>query len=125
MTKEYKRKELKIFFLYGIVGFLCALLFTWIIFFCFSMRFKFNGIFNYGILISSFFEASPYLAIGLFFYCVGFCFRGRERKSFTIDLEEKDDNEKWILLGIITKSMKKGPSIPENKGVPPRFYPGN
>ena len=126
MIKQEETKQRKIFFLYGIGGLLASLLLTYIVFFTFSMRYKNNGPYTIGFLISSLWDALPYMVTGIIFYSIGFAFRGMERKSFGINLKRLDDTEKWIYLGIIRKSMNAGPDFinGKEKGIPERFYPG-
>ena len=121
MTKERNRRDWIIFFKYGLLWLFFAHCMTMMICFVVSMEIEENGSYLLvGTLSESFQYSVPVMIIGTPFYCVGFAARGREKKSIAITLEEKDDEEKMILLGIIAKSMKKRPALFSWQGVQER-----
>lgn len=123
MTKENNRKERFLFIKWGVCGLLCAELFLYIIFFAFNTRiYERNDYKIVGYIILTFYDVFPHMAVGILFYMIGFSFRGKERKSIEINLEELNDAEKATYIMLIRKSMKGGRE--DNKGIPEHFFPG-
>lgn len=123
MIKEHNRKESKTYFRFALAGLICSELFTYIIFFAVNTRILENE--NYqlvGIMATSLNNAFPYMIFGILYFCIGYAFRGKERKSLEINLEEINDTEKWIYIAMIKKTIKlKNDDL---KGIPDYFYPG-
>lgn len=123
MIKEQNKKEAKTYFRFALIGLFCSELFTYIIFFAVNTRvFEDENYRLIGMMALSLNNAFPYMVFGFLFYALGYAFRGKERKSLEINLDEINDTEKWIYIAMIKKSMKLENKDP--KGIPDYFYPG-
>lgn len=118
MTKQNNRKEWVLFFKYGLLWLFLAHCMGIMVCFVIAMEINVTG--NYvltGVLSKSFMYSIPVMVIGTVYYCVGFASRGHERKSISLSLDEKDDQEKSILIGLIAKSMKDRPALLHYKSI--------
>lgn len=97
-------------FRWGLFGLTCTSLLVYLIFVAISIQY-YPGISYtiWAVLGSAFLLCFPNLITGILYYFTGFAFRGKERKSIKLFLEDKTDEEKMILLGIIWKSMDVKP----------------
>ena len=112
MTKENNKKEWILFFKYGLLWLFLAHFMAVMVCFVIAMQIDTSG--NYivsGVLNESIRYSIPVMVIGTLYYCIGFASRGHEKKSISLTLDEKDDQEKSILIGLIAKSMKNRPEL--------------
>lgn len=97
-------------FRWGLFGLTCTSLLVYLIFVAISIQYYTSVSYTvWAVLGSAFLLCFPNLITGILYYFTGFAFRGKERKSIKLFLEEKTDEEKMILLGIIWKSMDVKP----------------
>ena len=96
---------------YGLLWLLLVECLAFLICFIIAMDIEDDGFLVSGTLNESFKRAIPVMIVGIPFYCVGFAARGHEKKSISLSLDEKDDQEKSILIGVIAKSMDKRPKL--------------
>jgi hypothetical protein len=112
MTKNNNKKDWILFFKYGLLWLVLAQALAVMICFVVAMDITEDGSHMLiGTLGKSFRYSIPVMIIGIPYYCVGFAARGHERKSISLNLEEKDNQEKSILIGVIAKSMEKRPEL--------------
>jgi hypothetical protein len=127
MTKDERNHNLKVIWIYGIVGFLVTLLIEYIIIFSMNTSIEVDS--NYqvrGIIIETFYHVLPVWGGSCFSYFMAFLFRGYEKKDNYVDIEKMSLQEKAMHIILVYKSIK--PEDRENlylgnKGIPDHFYP--